>query len=126
MVHPKPYIIAIQTKIPRIGTNGTKGVLNSRFKSGSVFLNTITEKLHKELHNDSSLSFIRQALPILLQRNNDNTTTNNNNNNNNNNDNDDDNIGTLISLHSGHNGWPHYHDIKNLENLIKEKLSLKV
>ena len=35
--------MAKQTKIPKIGTNGTKGVLNSRFIFGSVFLKTITE-----------------------------------------------------------------------------------
>ncbi len=42
-VQPRPYIIAKQTITPKIGTNGTNGVLNSRFISGSVFLNTITE-----------------------------------------------------------------------------------
>lgn len=47
LVQPNPYIIARQTIIPAIGTTGTHGVLNSRFKSGSVFRKTITEKQTK-------------------------------------------------------------------------------
>ena len=42
-VQPRPQIIAKHTNIPKIGTKGTKGVLNSRFISGFVFLKTITE-----------------------------------------------------------------------------------
>src|SRR5689334_3997786 len=33
---PRPNIIAPQTRIPRMGTRGTSGVLNPRFTSGSV------------------------------------------------------------------------------------------
>ena len=43
LVQPKPKIIAAQTKIPRMGTTGTQGVVNSLFKSGSVLRKTITE-----------------------------------------------------------------------------------
>ena len=41
-VQPRPTIIAPQTRIPRIGTTGTQGVLNALGISGSVFLNIIT------------------------------------------------------------------------------------
>ena len=34
-VQPRPYIMAEQTIIPSIGTNGTNGVLNWRGRSGS-------------------------------------------------------------------------------------------
>ena len=39
---PKPNTIAAQTIIPNIGTNGTSGVLNPRFASGSVLRMIIT------------------------------------------------------------------------------------
>ena len=41
-VQPKPTIINKQAIIPKIGINGTQGVLNSLFNSGFVFLKTIT------------------------------------------------------------------------------------
>src|ERR1043165_2665860 len=41
-VQPRPNIIAPHTTMPRIGTNGTHGVLNSRLRPGSVLRNTIT------------------------------------------------------------------------------------
>ena len=41
-VQPNPKIIAAQTIIPKMGTKGTKGVLNSLCNSGLVFRKIIT------------------------------------------------------------------------------------